>query len=90
MGGHCGIDYSNIVECFDTVAEKWATVARLNNPRRYVKACVIEGKIFAVGGHVSKNTIEEYDPAVNSWKVVKTMDGKDIQILASIALNVSL
>nr|XP_039256653.1 kelch-like protein 8 [Styela clava] len=87
MGGQSN-DYLNIVECFDTVSETWTTVARLNNPRGYFKACVVEGKIFAVGGLNSKNTIEEYDPAVNSWKVVETMGGKDIQGLASIALNV--
>ncbi|XP_077975359.1 kelch-like protein 28 isoform X2 [Styela clava] len=89
MGG-CYHNYSNVVECFDTVAEIWTTVARLNNSRYYFKACVVEGKIFAVGGNNSKNTIEEYDPAVNSWKVVETMDGKDIVRLASIALNVPL
>nr|XP_039250647.1 kelch-like protein 12 [Styela clava] len=80
----------NITECFDAVAETWATVARLNNSRYYFKACVIEGKIFAVGGSISKNTIEEYDPAVNSWKVVETMDGKSTENWASIAFNVPL
>ncbi|XP_077975303.1 kelch-like protein 24a [Styela clava] len=78
----------NLTECFDTVAETWTTVARLNNSRHSFKACVLEGKILAVGGNDSKNTIEKYDPAVNSWKVVETMDGKDIKIFASIALNV--
>ncbi|XP_077975378.1 kelch-like protein 3 [Styela clava] len=87
MGG-CNNGYLNIVERFDTVAETWTTVARLNNSRTDLNACVVEGKIFAVGGLNSKNTIEEYDPAVNSWKVVETMGGKDIQGLASIALNV--
>ncbi|XP_077975375.1 kelch-like protein 21 isoform X2 [Styela clava] len=87
MGGYnCG--HLNIVECFDTVAETWTTVARLSNSRYSFKVCVVEGKIFAVGGGNSKNTIEVYDPAVNSWKVVETMDGKDIKNYASIALNV--
>nr|XP_039255396.1 kelch-like protein 3 [Styela clava] len=88
MGGYNNIRLNN-VECFDTVAEIWTTVAGLSNSKYSFKACVVEGKIFAVGGVNSKNTIEVYDPAVNSWKVVETMDGKDIQdYYASIALNV--
>nr|XP_039250743.1 kelch-like protein 12 [Styela clava] len=78
----------NVVECFDTVAETWTPVARLNNSRFYFKACVVGGKIFAVGGNNSKNTIEKYDPAVNSWNVVETMDGIEIKVFASIALTV--
>ncbi|XP_077975361.1 kelch-like protein 24a isoform X2 [Styela clava] len=87
MGGYNN-GWLNVVECFDTVAEIWTTVARLSNSRYSFKACVVGGNIFTLGGNNSKNTIEEYDPAVDSWKVVETMDGKDIQTRASIALNV--
>nr|XP_039250406.1 kelch-like protein 12 [Styela clava] len=89
MGGY-NSGYLNIVEFFDTVTETWTTVACLNNSRYYFKTCVVERKIFAVGGNNSNNTIEEYDPAVNSWKVVDSMDGKNIRKWASIALNVPL
>nr|XP_039250674.1 kelch-like protein 12 isoform X3 [Styela clava] len=88
VGGY-NSGYLDIVECFDTVAETWTTVPRLGNPRRFFKVCVVEGKIFAVVGNNYNHAIEEYDPAVNSWKVVETMDGKEIEDFASIALNVS-
>ncbi|XP_077975301.1 kelch-like protein 3 isoform X5 [Styela clava] len=87
VGGY-NSGYLDIVECFDTDAETWTTVPRLGNPRRFFKVCVVEGKIFAVVGNNYNHAIEEYDPAVNSWKVVETMDGKEIEDFASIALNV--
>nr|XP_039269559.1 kelch-like protein 20 [Styela clava] len=87
MGGTQSF-HLNIVECFDTVAETWTTVASLNNARAKFTSCVVGDKLFVVGGELSNNTIEELDPESNTWNVVDKMSGKFIQANASVPLYI--
>jgi uncharacterized repeat protein (TIGR01451 family) len=45
----------------------WRTVAELNVPRGRLTAGVVNGKVYAVGGGEELNTVEEYDPATDTW-----------------------
>ena len=48
---------------------KWETIADMNIERDCAAACVINGKIYVVGGESNDawNSTEMYDPATNTW-----------------------
>ena len=56
----------------DNSTDKWITKASMKDPRRDFRTEVINGKIYAIGGHINKGSqtsasVEEYDPASNQW-----------------------
>src|SRR5512134_366494 len=55
-----------------SMGETWTRKANLPTPRVSLATCVLDGKIYAIGGATTGNsaglrTVEAYDPAVNSW-----------------------
>ncbi|MBK9097680.1 MAG: T9SS type A sorting domain-containing protein [bacterium] len=58
---------------YDPVAETWTQKADLPTARLLLSACVIDGKIYAIGGttenweNVFYKVVEVYDPAANIW-----------------------
>lgn len=65
-----------INEEYDPVADTWTTKAPMPTARRNLSAEVINGKLYALGGHGPNLTggvrqiyanNEEYDPATNAW-----------------------
>lgn len=51
----------------------WRTAAELNVPRGWLTAGVVNGKIYAVGGSGELNTVEEYDPVIDTWVTKEPM-----------------
>jgi N-acetylneuraminic acid mutarotase len=52
--------------------ETWTKKANLPTPRVSLATCVLDGKIYALGGATTGNsgglrTVEAYDPAANTW-----------------------
>lgn len=62
--------FSNSVEMYDPVIDKWSqAVAPMNSGRRCLGVAVVNDTIYVVGGRVT-NSIEYYDQDNNNWIVV--------------------
>lgn len=81
MGGMTGPEtpdhMSNKLEIFDPVTKTWSTPATTGTftPRNNLCACVVDGKIYTMGGFDASNdlnTFEVFDPATNTWSSPKT------------------
>ena len=55
----------------------WTTRADMPTGRWELATCVVEGKIYAIGGagpaHEALNTVEEYDPGTDTWTTKSEM-----------------
>ena len=67
-----------IVEKYDYTADKWIYVSEMNIERRSHSACVMQGKIFVVGGlNAERKPVKEiecYDPLTDRWEIVARID----------------
>ena len=77
IGGQCGEDASTrtkTVERFDPQNSRWEYAAQMNIERSAHTACVMQGKIYVVGGRNANEeaveSIECYNPSLNSWNIV--------------------
>ena len=77
IGGQSGEDKDTrlkSVEKYDADANKWVYVSDMINERCLHSACVLQNKIYVVGGLNSKGNvvkvIECYDPSTDSWSNV--------------------
>ena len=79
MGGSSLSVSLSSVERYDPALDAWTAVAPLRLGRRGVRAAVVAGKIYAVGGRgleggsstfLCNDTVERYDPAAGSWEAV--------------------
>lgn len=69
---------------FDPITNKWTKLAPMPTVRDTVKTAVIDGKIYAIGGYVTKydtgtkvnNSTEVYDPSTNQWSSLSPMETK--------------
>jgi N-acetylneuraminic acid mutarotase len=61
------------------VEDSWATKAKMPSERTGFGVAVVDGKIYAIGGHplggVTTDINKEYDPATNKWTSKKSMPG---------------
>ena len=63
------------VEEYDPVKDKWTKKADMPTPRHGLSTSVVDGKIYAIGGWkpgaqpdgIQLSTVEEYDPATDTW-----------------------
>jgi N-acetylneuraminic acid mutarotase len=81
MGGMTGPEtpenMSNKLEIFDPATNAWSTpvTTGIFTQRNNLCACVIDGKIYTLGGFDASNdvnTFEVFDPATNVWSTPKT------------------
>ena len=78
IGGenHYGLKLES-VEAFDPLLGVWAEVASMPLPYRSNHAvAVIDGKIYAIGGHTDEGpmvSVDVYDPQNDSWQPVASM-----------------
>ena len=64
------------VEAYDPQLGAWALVASMSGKRHHHASVVLDGKIYAMGGHHGAgtlDTVEVYDPQANSWQRVASM-----------------
>lgn len=58
-------------------AGTWTRKADMLTPRVGIGVCVLEGKIYAIGGYDSQGKptaiVEQYDPMTNSWRRLRDM-----------------
>ena len=76
IGGASGFEATRTVEKYDPSLKQWVNVCGLNEERSYHAACVLDGKIFVVGGENDDElrTIECYDPTLNQWEIAGKTD----------------
>jgi N-acetylneuraminic acid mutarotase len=81
MGGMTGPEtpdhMSNKLEIFDPATNSWSTPSTTGTftRRNNLCACVIDGKIYTMGGFDASNDVnafEVFDPATNTWSSPKT------------------
>lgn len=71
-----GGDPFSKIEVYSWLENRWTPGPRLLMPRRHVAAAVIDGIIYAVGGHNGSehlNTVESFNPECGSWQLCKPM-----------------
>ena len=94
IGGQCGEEIkttTKTVEKFDLETNVWVFVSEMNTERNTHAACVMNGKIYAVGGFDSRgmivHTIECYNPLHDTWSIVgETSENLDLWHHAIVAL----
>ena len=77
IGGRSGDNPESLlktVEKYDATVNRWSLVEEMKFYRAGHFACVLNGKIFVIGGRDADGTavreIEVYDPNTNTWSVV--------------------
>ena len=68
------------VEMYDPATDTWTQKADMPTPRK-TRTCVVDGKIYAIGGLAADPTVEReqlatvevYDPATDSWTSARSM-----------------
>ena len=58
--------------------DRWSKKADMQTPRLWHSSCVVDGKIYAIGGHdnadnIALSTVEKYSPKANQWTYVTDM-----------------
>ena len=75
------------VEAYDPATDTWTRKADMPTARD-VSACVVNGRIYAIGGYrngVEVSTVEEYDPATDTWtKKTDMPTARDIVSLSAV------
>ena len=67
------------VEMYDPATDTWTQKVDMPTPRK-TKTCVVDGKIYAIGGWLTTNeqsqleTVEVYDPATDTWAKAQSMN----------------
>ncbi len=67
--------YNTVYE-YDIVTNTWRARANMNTARYGLSAAVVNGRIYAIGGHGASGivtSVEEYDPAANKWTLKANM-----------------
>lgn len=75
--GHSDADldgYSDRVESYDPLHNRWRRLAALSVPRRGLALVSVQERLFAIGGYNASgfsNLVEEYDPGQERWSIVR-------------------
>ncbi len=87
IGPGWGYDIKELatVEMYDPTTDTWIQKADMPTPRS-TNTCVVEGKIYAIGGSAPNNikikkpwrlkTVEVYDPATDMWAKGRSMNSE--------------
>lgn len=85
---------TSLVERFDPVSNNWDTVSSLPDAKDALGAGTYENKIYAIGGFqwvdsigYYKRTVECYDPILNSWQEVDSLNTPRINLGVTIFNN---
>jgi N-acetylneuraminic acid mutarotase len=81
VAGRSG-EWLSLLEVYDTATNRWARAADLPSPRLVLSSCVVDGRIYVMGGAISRgassleglartlrtlSVVEIYDPASGGW-----------------------
>ena len=80
IGGFDGTGSVSTLEVFDPSTNSWSTAIQKNSmtPRHYFAAATVGDKIYIMGGTSGTNgfpninTVEMFDPSINTWSTITT------------------
>lgn len=58
---------------FNPKTNQWIKLADVPNPATNLALAAVNGKIYAIGGDLFKDTNREYNPQTNSWSILEPM-----------------
>ncbi|NQT23835.1 T9SS type A sorting domain-containing protein [candidate division KSB1 bacterium] len=73
IGGSGGPSDSSVMAAYNPITESWTQKTNMPTGRGMLSACVIDGKIYAIGGttadweNVFYKHVEVYDPVTDTW-----------------------
>ncbi|XP_038588325.1 uncharacterized protein LOC119913082 [Micropterus salmoides] len=70
-------DTLNSVYRYDPLQNSWESLAEMQEKRCSFSAVVLDGKIYAIGGHCDpdcRESVERYCPTANSWRFTCSLD----------------
>ncbi|XP_077969944.1 kelch-like protein 25 [Styela clava] len=76
------------VEFRSSVTNTWMMLKPMKNARQFFSSCVIDKKVYVIGGNGNPANIEEYDPETEEWRIIETIQGKDNFPRATVALSI--
>nr|XP_039267811.1 kelch-like protein 1 [Styela clava] len=76
------------VEFRSSVMKTWMMLKPMKNARRDFSSCVIDGKVYVIGGNGNPAYIEEYDPETKEWEIIGTLQGKNIFPRATVVISI--
>lgn len=85
--------FLSIVEEYDPVTDTWTKKADMPTPRAGLSTSMVNGKIYVIGGTHQRNgvndftglsTVEEYDPATDTWTKKANMPTARVAPAASV------
>jgi len=72
---------------FNPNENQWSRLADIPEPAMNLALAAVNGKIYAIGGDLFKNTNREYDPQTNIWKTLEPMPTGRQHISAGVVGN---
>ncbi|XP_077968287.1 kelch-like protein 38 [Styela clava] len=90
MGGYDNNIGSTLitVEFRSSVTKTWMILKPMKTARAQFSSCLIDGKVYVIGGNGNPANIEEYDPETKEWKIIETIQGKNIIPLVTVAISI--
>ncbi|XP_055779063.1 kelch-like protein 10 [Salvelinus fontinalis] len=79
IGGWSGGNPTNVIEAYDTRADRWATIAQEESPRAYHGAAYLNGFVYCLGGFDSVeyfNSVRKFNPITCTWHQVAPMHSR--------------
>ena len=80
VGGWSGGSPTNVIESYDTRADRWVLVETADTgPRAYHGCATVNSKVYVIGGFDGMdyfNTCRCYDPLEKSWSEVSPMNAR--------------
>lgn len=73
-----------MVEVFDPIANRWEKCQPMTTARSRVGVAVVNGLLYAIGGYDGQlrlSTVEVYNPEMDSWSKVESMNSKRRYVL---------
>ena len=84
----------NVQPCGSTawLTDSWTTMAPMSTPREGLAVAVVNGRIYAMGGHTTGGaavaSTEAYDPATNAWTTRNPMSAPRAGFAAAVINNI--
>nr|XP_039272702.1 kelch-like protein diablo [Styela clava] len=80
LGGLKFPSLCSLVQCYNPVVRSWTEIAKMKMNRGLFSACVVDNKMFAVGGAqgLTEDSIETFNEETGEWKIVCEMDRPEV------------
>jgi N-acetylneuraminic acid mutarotase len=67
IAGNDGVSRTGLVEAYDPTTDIWMQKTSMRGSKTFTSSCVVDGKIYVIGGAWTREDVEAYDPATDTW-----------------------